>query len=439
VTAYLAHPLLVFLSVWGVTVTLYLAGVSAGTFPAPQALLGGVLLLNVVAFCLGYLTWSLFQALTPQRNEPPSIPARPLALRRMRQALAFTLLMGVAALALELYRVALLAAHFQIDWLYLVTHPSLYRLRLVLFIGSDVFQASSVVMLLSLTSALFSLGLVLLGASLYLDPTRWKYVYLAAFLLVSLVIGVLHLSRYEVTTNILYVVLAYCFLHARDYAADARDRRSLLAENARAGPARPARAFSTPYIKLLIPVATVALLFLIVELLLHKSAAYDPDNRLQGFFFHLYWYLASPLAALNEFLATFTGDHSLGRNTFFPFYKWLCRFHLATEVEVSIYGEKLFLPYLANTYTYLRTFYEDFGLCGVALGPYLFGTILAALRRYAGRSFAGLNLFLVLLVAILLSFYNFFLTSNQVYLQILFGFLFFRFEMKTTDELPQRA
>ena len=45
------------------------------------------------------------------------------------------------------------------------------------------------------------------------------------------------------------------------------------------------------------------------------------------------------------------------------------------------------------------------------------------------RGFAFLNLYMVLLVLILFSFYNYSLMSNQVYLQVLFGFLFFRYEL----------
>ena len=40
-----------------------------------------------------------------------------------------------------------------------------------------------------------------------------------------------------------------------------------------------------------------------------------------------------------------------------------------------------------------------------------------------------LNLYLVLLVLVTFSFYNYYLFSNQIYLQILFGFVFFRYAL----------
>ncbi len=188
--------------------------------------------------------------------------------------------------------------------------------------------------------------------------------------------------------------------------------------------------FPASNFKLLIPLLAVVVLFIAIDLLLRKSAAYGQANRLQGFAFHLYWYIASPLAAFNDFLTTFNGVYEWGQNTFFPIYKWLCRFGLAQQAEVSVYGEKTYLPYLANVYTYLRNFYADFGLLGVALAPYALGWLTAAVQQRARRYVHYLNLHIVLLTFILFSFYNFFLSSNQIYLQILFGFLFFRYELK---------
>ncbi len=418
-TQCLVNPLCLFLLVWGTATTLYLGGVLAGTFPFPKPLTVGALLLNLGTFCLGYLTWSLFQNLTAAPPDlPPGFGSAPLLTRaRLARALRLILLVGLVALGMELHRLAALASHFNTSWSYLVTHPATLRLRLVQFISGSMFQTSATVILLSLTNSIFSIGFVLLGLFLYLDRTWWKYFYLCAFLSISLLTGLLHLSRYEVTTNILYLVFAYCFLHAQEGGkCEVSSLKSSCCK------------LPTSNFKLLIPIFAVVVLFVVIDLLLRKSAAYGQANRVQGFAFHLYWYIASPLAAFNDFLSSFHGVHEWGRNTFFPFYKWLCRFGLAQQAEVSVYGEKTYLPYLANVYTYLRNFYADFGLLGVALAPYALGWLTAAVQRQARRYVHYLNLYVVLLVFILFSFYNFFLFSNQIYLQILFGFLFFRYE-----------
>ena len=71
----LANPLSLFFSVWGAATVLYLSGVFLGTFPSPQPLTVFALLLNLGAFTLGYLTWSLFQSLPP-RPDPAGLLAR---------------------------------------------------------------------------------------------------------------------------------------------------------------------------------------------------------------------------------------------------------------------------------------------------------------------------------------------------------------------------
>lgn len=400
---WLANPLLVFLAVWGTSAGLYLAGVFAGTFPFPHPLTVGALLLNVAAFSLGYLTWSVFRGLVPQRTGIPFADATPLTPERMRRALAFTLLMGAISLGLILYRVAVIAAHFDTGFLHLLTHPALLRLRLVTFIEAGVSRTSPMVMLLSVTGGLFAVGFVLLGVSLRVDPTGRKYVYLGGFLLVAFVTCLLNLSRYDMVVSILYLILAYC------------------ATGPGAGEKR------RPVWGLLVPIVAVVVMFAVVELLLHKGAEYGQSGRLRGFLFSLYWYLASPIAAFNEFLIHFPGGHDLGQNTFFPFFKWLHRLHLVPEPAMSVYGEFVFIPHPANVYTYLRHFYEDFGLLGVAVIPYLLGSLLAAIKSRASRSFPFLNLYVALLAPVAFSFYSYPLVSSQFYLQILFGFVLFRY------------
>jgi oligosaccharide repeat unit polymerase len=275
----------------------------------------------------------------------------------------------------------------------------------VQFIETGALQVSPLTMLISLTNAFFAIGFVLLGVFLCLDTTVRRYVYLLGFLLVAFATCLINLSRYDMTVSVLYVVLAYCVTSASVRgAARSRVIRDLLP-----------------------PMAAVAVIFVVVELLLRKSATYGPAGNWRSVLFSFYWYLASPTAAFDEFLAGFPGVYSLGEKTFAPFVKWLYHFHLAAQPTVTIYGEFVWVPYPANTYTYLRNFYEDFGILGVALVPYAFGALLAAIKDRADRYFHFLNLYVFLLVPIIFSFYCYPLLSSQLYLQLLFGFLFFRY------------
>jgi oligosaccharide repeat unit polymerase len=416
----LVNPLLLFLSVWGATLALYLAGVLTGTFPSPHGLTVAVLLLNLATFSLGYLTWALLQGLAPPQLDRPRLGTKPLTPQRLRRVLAFTLLMGVAALLLMLHRVSIIAAHNNLGFWALLTNPYLLRLKLVLFIAAGVSQTNVMIMLISLTSGLFSIGFVLLGVFLYVDTTARRFFYLLAFLLIALAMCLMNLSRYDMTMSILYLILAYGVM-----SVSARGER-LSDAGWRIGDLGQRRRTTRD---LLLPVVAVVIIFAAIELLLRKSATYGESGSLRSVLFSFYWYLASPTAALNEFLSNFQGDWGLGQKTFFPFYKWLHRLHLVSQPTISVYGEFVHIPYPANVYTYLRNFYEDFGLLGVVLVPYGLGWVIAAIKDRATGFFPFLNAYVLLLVPILFSFYSYPLLSSQFYLQILFGFLFFRYEM----------
>ncbi len=403
----LTNPLFLYLAVWIVAGISYLLGINAGVFPDLAPITAAAVLLSLLAFALGYGTWRLFGRLSPGPDDALAWSARPLRPEQAAAVLKLTALMGLAAFALGLYRVSLVASHSQSSFFELLTNPGLLRLRLVIYIETSLTRISYIPILISLTSSLFAIGFVLLGVYLYLEKARTKYLYLAGFLLISLAIGLTNLSRYEVTVNVLYLIFAYGLMYA-------------------SGPRRSPRQ---AVFDILLPLVAVAVLFVAIDLLLGKSSAYGHADRVRGALFSLYWYLASPLAAFNEFIAGFDGPHGLGQHLFYPFYKWLHRLSLVGEPQLSFYGEMTFLPFMTNVYTYLRNVYEDFGMLGVALVPYLLGWASCAARPTACRSFAFLNLYVVLLALILFSFYNYFLMSNQVYLQIVFGFVFFRWRL----------
>jgi oligosaccharide repeat unit polymerase len=406
-TRYLTNPLLLFVAVWTTAGAAYLWGVTSGVFPHVEPIAAAAVLLNVSAFSLGYLTWTLLRRAMPPSTAAPLLSSQPLRIDKLARSLRFTLFMGLLALLLGLYRVAVIASHSGSTFFELITDPGLLRIQLVMYIDASLSRISIIPILISLTGSFFAIGFVLLGVYLYLERSLVKYAYLAGFLLVTLTIGLTNLSRYEVTVNILYLVLAYGLMCASSGSKSPR----------------------AAVVDLLLPLASVVLLFAAVDLLLGKSSAYGHADRLHGALFSFYWYLASPLAAFNEFVATFDGPHHLGQTMFHPFYKWLQRFALVPSADFSFYGDKTFLPFMTNVYTYLRNVYEDFGMLGVAIVPYVLGWATCFTRPKAYRHFHYLNLHVILLVLILFSFYNYALMSNQVYMQAAFAFLFFRFDL----------
>ncbi len=407
------NPLSLFLTVWISATGLYLAGVATGLFPAGVSLTLEIVSLNVLTFSLGYLTWHSLCGVPPEEDSMRVSAGRPLTARRLRASLEVALLCGLVTLGLCVVRMVDVSGTYRVSFTQLVSDPSLCRRILTTYIDQTVYETKLTTMAISLSSSVFSVGFVLLGILLYFRRGRGRYLWALTFLLVSLGIGFLNLGRKEVTVNILFVILSYLFVH-RVYRT---------------------HPLSKVLHDLVLPPVALAVLFLLIEVLLQKGQTYDLESPVAGFLFSLYWYIASPLAAFAEFLRGDTPGHLMGQSLFFPIYKWLYRLDLAPEGSVTVLAEKVYIPYAANVYSYLRNMYEDFGLIGVAVVPYVLGALAAALRRRAELSLPYLNLYLVLLVLIIFSFYNYLLMSSQYYLQVLLVFLFFRFRVTDPDRL----
>ena len=407
------NPLVLFLAVWGSATGLYLAGVSTGIFPrgAPGAM--WAVFLNVVTFLLGYLTWNTFCGLETERCRVPTPAGVPLTAKRLTASLKIAMVCGLVAVGLCAARLVILSSTYSISLPRLISDPTLWRRTLTTFVDQTVYETRLTTMAISLSSSVFSAGFVLLGILLYFGRSRSRYLYVLVFLLVSLGIGFLNLGRKEVTVNVLFVMLSYLFVH-RVY----RIRRT-----------------SEVLQDLLVPPAALAALFILIDVLLQKSQTYERETRFAGFFFSLYWYIASPLAAFAEFMKDHNQAHLMGQSLFFPLYKWLYRLHLVPEGTVSVLMEKVYIPYGANVYSYLRNIYEDFGFVGVAIIPYILGSLAAGLRRRAEVFLPYLNLYLILLILIIFSFYNYLLMSSQYYLQAILVLLFFRFRLTDLDKL----
>ncbi|UCD53274.1 MAG: oligosaccharide repeat unit polymerase [Phycisphaerales bacterium] len=411
-TGYLVNPLFLYLAVWVSVAALYTGGLWTGLFPSAAPQLAWAVLLNVATFALGYLTWNTLVHLRATDGMLPRLTNRPLTSQQLGKYLNVTLCFGLLAVALCVVRVVILADIHEIELRRLVSDPTLWRNTLTDVITPDMVGIRLCTIGITLADSVFSIGFVLLGILIYVGRSRWRYTYVLLFLLTSISAGMVSLARKEVTINILFAVLSYLFMHQLY-----RTRR----------PREVAW-------HLLAPVAAGVVLFLLIELVLQKGATYERQSRLLGFLFSIYWYLASPLAAFGEFLKSHSHDWRLGQSLFFPFYKWLVRFHLLAPTDTTniVHMEMIFVPYPANVYTYLRNIYEDFGFIGLAVVPYLLGALAASIRYQARRCLACLNLYMVVLIVVIFSFYNHLLISIQFYMQIFFGFIIFRHQLDRT-------
>ncbi len=88
----------------------------------------------------------------------------------------------------------------------------------------------------------------------------------------------------------------------------------------------------------------------------------------------IYFYAASQVGVLNQFLEADKERWSFGSNTFFTIYSALAKFDLVDKPR--IYQQGYFIPNWSNTGTYLREVYSDFGFVGIFLVPVLIRSII---------------------------------------------------------------
>jgi len=409
---YLVNPLFLYLAIWVSVTVSYVAGVNKAFFPAPTPRVYWAVGLSVATFVLGYLTWNLIRRTKTDPDRLYWSAAPVLSAKLLRRYLRITLVFGLLAVAFCALRVVVLARTHEIDLLRLVTDSILWRETVTRPITPDMIGMRACTIAITVTCSIFSIGFVLLGILLYLGRDRWRYGTVTLFLLTALGVGLLSLARKEVTINLAFLVLSYLFMHQHYHSR--RTRKMAM--------------------HLVVPAVALVILFLLVDILLQKGANYDPAHRLRGFLLSIYWYIASPVAAFSEFLKTHDGNWRLGESVFLPIYKWLARAHLVPPPDAMsiMHMEKIYIPYMANVYTYLRNIYEDFGFVGLAVLPYLLGLLSAALRARAGQSVPYLNFYLIVLIVIVFSFYDHLLISNQYYLQAFFGYLLFRSRLPET-------
>jgi oligosaccharide repeat unit polymerase len=118
----------------------------------------------------------------------------------------------------------------------------------------------------------------------------------------------------------------------------------------------------------------------------------------------LYLYVSSDLGVLTKFLNSSGEDTKFGQNTFLTLYHVLDKFDVVKRE--SDYQKGYYIPMWANTGTYIRELYADFGITGTLLVPYLLGLLITWLwfEFYRRNNFIILTFLVYLLLIIGFSF-----------------------------------
>ena len=100
----------------------------------------------------------------------------------------------------------------------------------------------------------------------------------------------------------------------------------------------------------------------------------------------VYAYYFSGIYALNELLIKEVNEFAYGKRNFASILNLFNRF--LSEGEVShrlvIIGDMVYVPFDTNIFTIIGEIYMDFGIIGIIILPFIFGTIVSYLFKYHG-------------------------------------------------------
>ncbi|GAB4291703.1 MAG: hypothetical protein Kow0098_11180 [Ignavibacteriaceae bacterium] len=118
----------------------------------------------------------------------------------------------------------------------------------------------------------------------------------------------------------------------------------------------------------------------------------------------IYLYSSVHIGVLNKFLELDKEDTKIGQNIFLPVYSILAKFGVTDKP--SIYQKGYYVPMWANTGTYLREIYADFGITGIILIPYFLGLFCSHFWEsfYRNNNFISLTLLVYLCSVLFISF-----------------------------------
>lgn len=124
------------------------------------------------------------------------------------------------------------------------------------------------------------------------------------------------------------------------------------------------------------------------------------------FLIQIYDYFTAPLAKFNQVSIHDSPEYSFGWSSFRPLMYLLYKFGIFSSYSDTEYlFEEYRLPFYGNVSPAIRFFYEDFGVFGVFLIPYLFMLISCSLQFQLARKFS-FGKFAVLISFILAFFGN---------------------------------
>jgi oligosaccharide repeat unit polymerase len=128
-----------------------------------------------------------------------------------------------------------------------------------------------------------------------------------------------------------------------------------------------------------------------------------------------YLYVTGGVSAFDQFLLD-DFNYAYGQSSLRSFFKWLARVGIWPDDNLFVVHEpfiKVTPSIEINTYTYAKSFFEDFGIYGVLVGSFIYAAItklimVHSLKRF---SFFYIMLAVTMIFSLLMTFYSFYFHS----------------------------
>ena len=273
-----------------------------------------------------------------------------------------------------------------------ITDPTyVRRFILDLYLGEGNVPINRVLFkIFSYLSSLISITIILAGAI----STKKGSKLISIFpLFIVLLITLLNLQRYTFIQHYFYwLISSYVFTY---YYPQKEQKLAI-------------KSFVRQLLAFVILSFVLALLILGIRLLL--AAGIDVEKVFQSFYF----YIAGNIFSLDKYLLKDT-DPYYGVSLFRAFIRWFAAFGLVDESLIMSPHYEFYKLYntTGNTFGFFRVPYEDFGLFGIIIIPYIWGWLgFSAMKAYVKKfTFVRLGIVVFLMFSFFLSFFGFTLTG----------------------------
>ena len=360
--------------------------ISKGTF--------SIIMLGLICLLMGYLTAHSFYL--NGKNDMPDVSQK-IYVDQRALGIFVLIISGIVLLGLliSVQEIAKATNGFKLYF----TNPFQARVRIVMLQEGSIQNISKLNFKFGsyLTSLMFPLSI--LGGIAIAQKSRWRFTGLFPLILV-IIYSLLYLNRFGLITSLglWFFTLIYYSIYLPE-----NERKTLLKKIA------------------LYAVLAIVFVSLFFYLILSIRAFYISDI---GYYIKrsFYAYFAGSPAAFEKLLNE-PQPLMYGASSFRSVVKWFGRLGL---VETGQYlgahnafkNISLGSPMTMNTFTFVKTLYEDFGILGVAFITTIWGALARYFIEKGFQKFSLLNLFIiaVFVLSFLMTFYEFFFQGITMFI-----------------------